>query len=173
MENEYKVQPLFFPYPDWAGYIDACQTNLGYSPMREIDTLRMSKDDPSSFYAALEFGRDVIATLESPMTSPAAKHYVVGFLAVVPAEVIQLLALTGLTTTARKARRDYLIIISGSLQQWTWAMEAYLVKDSDVALRSFLSACLIYLKMGSFKRAFTVYEDLLQADGTIILKRRR
>lgn len=173
MDNEYKIQPLFFPWPDWDGYIAACQNNLGYSPMRELDGLHMSKDDPCSFYAALEFGRDVIQTLESPLTSPAARHYVVGFLAVVPAEVLQLLALTGLTTTARKGRRDYLIIISGSLNQWVWAMEAYLIKNGDLALRSFLSACLIFLKMGSFKRAFAQYEELLQADGTIILKRRK
>jgi len=168
---EYQVYPIAITKGDLTSLIHVCNRVLGYSPARGLDQSYLNSGDPAAFLSCLKLDNNPINTLRSGrQDSSIFSHFLISFLVVIDLDcLIELQNQTDLKLYSKKARSEYLTIVTGTLDVWHDALvngaQAHQTRD----LRSLMNTVQGYLERFGFKEIFTPYSKQKQQDGTFIL----
>lgn len=167
----YDVVPLFMPICNWRGYIDFCQRNLNYSPTRELDANSIPVDSPEAVLGGLKFGKDVLNAISDPETN--GRHYTMGFIIKCDESLMPTLAETGLIVSTLELKRQYAVILSGSIVQWRAVFGRYLTLDQSYEVRMLFTEILKHVEASGLKRVFSSFDITQHNDSTYLVRRRR
>lgn len=170
----FELYPIALTTGEMRPLIDLCQKYLGFSPTRGLDSAGLDpKTDPAAFLAALSLDNRPLDTLrQGRVVSSILAHFSISFVAVLPPDVIiGLQSATRLKLHARQGKREWVVILSGTLDEWHDGIVAGCSRNANSDLRVLMSQVLRYLSQTGFREVFQNYEHVTADDNTITLVR--
>lgn len=169
-----KIYPLAMTNVHWPTFIKMCQDELGYSPTRGLDEIGMKPDAPCAFLAAIGMDNKPLQQLRfGHHIGTAWRHVSASFIAVAKLkEVAYLSNYTDLRITFKRVDDDYLIIVTGDMQEWRDAIIKGCQSDhrSFKSLRQMMNYCLVHFQEGGFREVWHDCEKIGLEDGTFVVK---
>lgn len=164
-----EVKPLGITQIDWSSYIDFFRVT-GKSPTHNLDAHYMKPDNLGSFLASLREARDPRHVLRNdPFVTD---HVFASFMILCSYDVLANASMWDLHTLFYEAKRDVILITSGSLSQWRKTIYFVCQPDSSYEIRIIMNKCLLYFERASLGEIFSNYKRDTIQDGTFILKER-
>lgn len=171
----FELYPIAMTHGEMRPLIEVCQKHLGFSPTRGLDAAGLNpKTDPAAFLAALSLDNRPLDTLrQGRAVSNILSHSSLSFVAVLPPDVlIGLQSATRLKLHARQGKRDYVVIISGTMDEWHDALVAGCSRGANPDVRMLMSQALRFIEQTGFREVFQNYDHIVNAeDNTTILVR--
>lgn len=165
---DYELYPLAVTQVEWSVFIETCKRILGNSPTRGLDASNIDIKDPAAYLGCLSMENDPLADFRS--RPPAFRHFNISFIAVLDEESLLLLNSTDLTITAKKGRRDFVVILSANMDVWYRTILYGCQADRDYPIRAIMCIVLAHLQRAGFRNIFTHLVKQPLQDGTFILK---
>lgn len=169
---DYEVYPIAVTQGDLTSLIRVCEDVLGYSPTRALDQCYLDSKDPAAFLSVLRMDNKPLETLrQGRQISNVLSHFSVSFLAVTDAEVlVDVQSLTRLKVSSTKGRREYLSIMSGTLDEWYDAIVSTCRADVDRDVRGLFNNIVACLERVGFREVLSsLQKKKLPGGGFIII----
>ena len=148
----FEIHPIAFTYPDWTEYIRLCQENMGFSPTRGLDVDGLDPKMPNAFLATLDLKNQPLKSLrEGYVTNPAFRHVSFTFLCIVDKDVMQFFQPLGLEVMHYEKNRRNMLIVSGTMEQWSIAMLRACSPEADLEIRHIFNSIFDSFKLMGFR----------------------
>jgi hypothetical protein len=157
------VTPIISPKIDWESFIGNSFQALGRSVTAELDRRRIKPDSSAAFQVALA---------ELKVGDANARHLFYGFLIAAPRGVIfELLEMSGIAvTTSRTVDKSLLLVVaSGNLEQWRWAIVNCSTPAASEGLRFLMNAIMLFFEKEGFADTWQQFRKSSQPDRTFAL----
>lgn len=148
-----------------------CDEVLGFSPTRALDKTHLKVTDPAAFLACLDLeDRPLEALRQGKRRSGIYSHFFASLIAVVPNDVVpQVMNLGRLAIYSKEAKRESVIIMSGTMDNWYDAILAGCNKGVDTDLRSVMTGSLHCFERVGLREVFSDLTHKTMTDGTTYL----
>lgn len=154
------IRPIALTSVDWKSFIEETQELLGYSPTRGLDECTINIADAQSFLSCLNLENKPKQALMDG--GQHFKHVHVTFMGGIDSDLlVEILSKTSLSILTRERKKDYVCIITGSVQDYH---DAILMSGSDGYL-DFTTSVLLHLEKGGFKDVFQKYNRTRKPHG--------
>jgi hypothetical protein len=157
------VTPIISPKIAWESFIGNSFQALGRSVTAELDRRRIRPESPSAFQVALA---------ELKPGEANYRHLSYGFLIAAPRGVIfEFLENTGLSITSTRTVDKSLILVvaSGNLEQWRWAIVNCSTPAASEGLRFLMNAIMLFFEKEGFADLWLQFRKSSQPDKTFAL----
>jgi hypothetical protein len=168
---ERHVALLTMAQVDWKQFISTCRETVGYSPTRGLDAcVSPTHKDPAAFLACIDLQNKPLEAIRHGYKRGLFRHFFFGFSFLLSEnELRELHQRTRLALFSEASGRDYLVIASGTMDQWHDAVICMCQIDCLYELRVIFNTIYnLFLNMG-FREAFP-YSKIEQQDGTFAIK---
>jgi len=168
-----KVIPILHTQVNWDHYIKACQSALGYSPVRSLDEAGIKTSRPCAFAATLDFKDQPRKVLSDRDYAGVAFDIVsFGFITAAYDDTIAYIAANSrLKLKYNRTSANNLLILMGTINEWHDAVINVLTSEAPVfdAL-VIISECMGYIEGYGFKALWKEYKRV-DVEGTFKLVR--
>lgn len=164
-----EIVPLSISMPEWKTFVSFCENHLGFSPTRGLDNIRMQLNDPISFLASLDLKNDPLNALREG--GQHLDHYFLSFFMFVEHEhFLALVNNSSLRIMAHEAKRDYVLIVTGSIADWKASVIQGCSRRADKEYRILMNKVYDFFVIGRFKEVFSNFKRTQLNDKTFILE---
>jgi len=166
-----KIYPLQIGTVDWEVYVRVCKEFLGESPTRGIDSAGVKLDTPIAFLKTLDLNNQPINAISQ---EHLYKHIFFSFILITDLVTIaQISERTSLSIAFVEKRHEALVIISGTLADWKYAIVNCSNKYADIKVREVANGLFVRFEAAGFKEIWAEFKQTPERDGTIRLERKR
>jgi hypothetical protein len=163
-----EIFPLGVTQIEWSILIRLCQDVLGYSPTRGIDSCHLTLQDAAAPLALLDCNNKPLEALRNP--GGHFHHMHVSFIGRLDdAEVAELAGQTDIKLHTKEGRREWLVIMTASMNTWREEILRHSVRQSSPSLRAIMNHVLKLFEQAGFREIFSNYSKQHLTDETFIL----
>lgn len=164
-----EILPLAITQVEWTIFIDICQRVLGYSPTRGVDSTHLDIKDPASYLGSIDMKNEPLKALRE--VGPTFAHFSVSFIAILDSDtLIEVAAQTNLNIYAKRGRKEYVAILSATMDIWHQTILHICSEKVDYSLREMGNIILARFEQASFREIFSKYTKKSLPDGTFTLR---
>jgi len=168
---EIEVVPVAITTGDIATLQRVCQDVLGYSPTRALDKTHLKITDPAAYLGCLDMEDNPLDALrQGKRRSGIWSHFYATLLAVVPSDVAyQVVNLGHLKLHLKQGKRETIIVMSGSMDEWYDAILIGCNRSVDSELRAVTTGALHCFERVGLRELFSNLVHKIMPDGTTYL----
>ena len=170
----FDVYPLAITMGDLPMLQRICNEVLGFSPTRALDKTYLNVTDPAAFLACLDLeDKPLEALREGKRRSGIYSHFFASLIAVVPNDVVsQVVNLGRLAIYSKEAKRESVVIMSGTMDNWYDAILSGCTKSVSYDVRAVMTGALACFEKVGLREVFAELVHKTMLDGTIELCQR-
>ena len=143
---------------------------MGFSPTRGLDAAGLDVTAPSSYLATLDLQNQPLKSLRAGyLDNPAFRHVSFSFLCIVDKDVIQFFHPLGLEVMHFERNRRNMLIVSGTMEQWSIAVLRACSPDADLEIRHIFNEIFNQFKSYGFRDIWYGCQERDNFDATFTL----
>ena len=167
LEKKPEVYPLQIGRVDWELYVKICQSFLGESPTRGIDAAGIDVKAPIAFLKTLDLGNQPINAMSQ---EHLYNHIFFSFMIITDISTIaQISERTELNLLFVEKRSKALVVLSGTLKEWKYAIIYCCNSRAETLLRGLFNEIFIKFEAAGFKEIWERFKQVPRGDGTFAL----